>query len=210
MEEAERMYERSRALHDGGAISHEGLDQAETAYRIARAQHEQAREAASLVDEGPRAERIAAQEAAVRAAEAALAQVDAQLANARIVAPFAGVVNLRHREQGETVAPGMPVLTIMNPDDRWVRIYVREDEVGRVRVGQDAVITSDSYPGRGYRGRVSFIASQAEFTPRNVQTTEQRVKLVYAVKVAITGDTTQVLKAGVPADVRLVPARRER
>jgi HlyD family secretion protein len=203
LEEAERMYRRSRALHEGGAISREALEQAETALEVARAQHEQAREAAQLVVAGPRDERIAAQEAAVAAAEAALAQVAAQLENARVVAPFAGVVSVRHREPGETVSPGLPVLTIMDPADRWVRIYVREDEVGRVALGQAAEITADSYPGETYAGRVSFIASEAEFTPRNVQTAEERVKLVYAVKVAITGDSAQVLKSGVPADVRL-------
>ncbi|HSJ16285.1 MAG TPA: HlyD family efflux transporter periplasmic adaptor subunit [Longimicrobiales bacterium] len=209
LEEAERVYARSRVLHEGGAISREALDQAETAYRVAQAQHRQTQQAARLVDEGPRAERITAQAAAVQAAEAALAQVDAQLDNARIRAPFGGVVSVRHREPGETVGPGLPVLTVMDPADRWVRIYVREDEVGRVAIGQDAIITADSYPGREYAGRVSFIAGEAEFTPRNVQTAEERVKLVYAVKVAITGDSALVLKSGVPADVRLAARRTE-
>ncbi|HKJ93766.1 MAG TPA: HlyD family efflux transporter periplasmic adaptor subunit, partial [Longimicrobiales bacterium] len=83
------------------------------------------------------------------------------------------------------------------------RIYVPENEVGRVSIGQKAVITSDSYPDRTYDGAVTFIASQAEFTPRNVQTPEERVKLVYAVKVRVTGDTRQDLKPGLPADVTL-------
>jgi HlyD family secretion protein len=95
------------------------------------------------------------------------------------------------------------VLTIMNPDDRWVRIYVAEDRIGAVHVGQAAQITADTYPDKRYGGQVSFVASQAEFTPRNVQTREERVKLVYAVKVRITQDATHDLKPGVPADVRL-------
>jgi HlyD family secretion protein len=110
---------------------------------------------------------------------------------------------VKDREVGETVAAGAPVLTIMNPDDRWVRIFVAEDKVGAVHVGQVAQITADTYKDRHYGGQVSFVASQAEFTPRNVQTREERVKLVYAVKVRITQDSTYDLKPGVPADVRL-------
>ena len=95
------------------------------------------------------------------------------------------------------------MLTIMNPDDRWVRIYVRENRIGAVRLGTRAVVTSDTYPEREYDGEVMFIASEAEFTPKNVQTTEERVKLVYAVKVRITGDAQHELKPGMPADVWL-------
>ena len=153
---------------------------------------------------GPRSERIDAARAQVAAAEAAVAQVDATRANATVLAPFAGVVTVRHREPGETVGAGQPVVTLMNPDDRWVRIYVREDRIGRVSLGQPAHITSDSHPGIAFDGRVVHIASEAEFTPRNVQTDEERVKLVYAVKVQIVADEALALKPGVPADVALL------
>jgi HlyD family secretion protein len=93
----------------------------------------------------------------------------------------------------------------MNLDDRWVRIYVPETRIGAVQLGGAATITADTYPDRTYQGAVSFIASQAEFTPRNVQTREERVKLVYAVKVRITSDAGYDLKPGIPADVRLGP-----
>jgi HlyD family secretion protein len=203
MQEAARLLDRTRALEAGGAVSREALDQAQSAYEIARAQHEQAREQQGMVRLGPRAERIAAQEALVRQAESALAQADAALANAIITAPFDGIITVRHRQPGEAVGPGAPVLTLMNPADRWVRIYVRQDAVGRVSIGQTARIRTDSEPGRDYGGRVTFIGSQAEFTPRNVQTAEQRVRLVYAVRVAITEDPGMVLKPGLPADVTL-------
>ncbi len=203
MEEAGRGYERTRLLHDGGAVSREALDQAETAYEVARAQHEQARETLDLVESGPRPERIEAQRAAVRHAAAAVDQAAALLAQSEMRAPYAGIVTVRHREPGEVVSPGLPVVTVMNPDDRWVRIYVREDAIGRVHVGQAARITSDSYRDRSYRGEVVFIAGEAEFTPRNVQTAEERVKLVYAVKVRIADDAARDLKPGVPADVVL-------
>jgi HlyD family secretion protein len=203
MQEAQRLLERTRALEAGGAVSREALDQAQSAYEVARAQHEQAREQLGMVRTGPRAERITAQQAVVRQAESALAQADAVLANAIIRAPFDGIITVRHRQPGEAVGVGAPVLTLMDPSDRWVRIYVRQDVVGGVSIGQPAEIRTDSEPERAYSGRVTFIGSQAEFTPRNVQTAEQRVRLVYAVRVAITDDAAMVLKPGLPADVTL-------
>jgi len=202
-DEARASLDRARKLYEGGAISKEDFDRAETAYTVARAQAQQAVEQQSLVNVGPRAERIAAQRAAVGEAQALVDQGRAVIDNASILAPFPGVITVRHREPGEAVSPGLPVLTLLNPADRWVRIYVREDQVGRVRIGQIAEIRSDSNPKKTYRGRVSFIASEAEFTPRNVQTAEERVKLVYAVKVTIVGDEANELKSGVPADVTL-------
>ncbi len=201
--DARRDLERARRLFEGGAVSREMLDKAETAAQVAQSAADQARERVRLLEEGPRQERVAAQAAAVAQAEAAVSQVDAALANSVVTIPFGGIVTIRHREPGETVSPGAPVLTLMDPEDRWVRIYIREDRIGEVRLGQDATITSDTYPDRTYRGQVIFIASEAEFTPRNVQTTAERVKLVYAVKVQVTEDPSHDLKPGIPADVTL-------
>ena len=200
---ADRDAQRAQKLFDGGAVSQQALDKATTARDVADAARDQARDALTLVQEGPRAEIIRAQRALVSQAHANLDRAQAALANAVIRAPFPGVVTVRHREPGEIVSPGAPIVTLLNPDDRWVRIYVREDEIGRVHVGQKATITSDTYPDRTYHGRVTYIGSQAEFTPRNVQTQEERIKLVYPVKVRITGDTAFELKPGVPADVTL-------
>jgi len=201
--EAERVARRSKNLFEGDALSREQLDQAETALEVATQRARQAADQLKLVKQGPRAEQVAAQRAAVRSAEAAVSQVEVALAYAEVRAPFAGIVTVRHREPGETVGPGLPVLTIMNPDDRWVRIYVREDRVGQVSLGQNASIRTDSYADSSFGGRVRYVASEAEFTPRNVQTTEERLKLVYAVKVGITGDAGLALKPGMPADVTL-------
>jgi HlyD family secretion protein len=156
-----------------------------------------------LLQIGPRPERIDAQRAAVAAAQATVQQINAMLGNAVIHAPFDGVVTVKDREIGETVSPGAPVLTVTNLDDRWVRIYIPETRIGAVHLGEGATITADTYKGRVYRGAVSFIASEAEFTPKNVQTKDERVKLVYAVKVRITSDSTYDLKPGIPADVQL-------
>ncbi len=203
LDDAQRDLERTRRLFEGGAVSRELLDKHQTAYQVAKAEYERAKEALEILETGPRAERIAAQRALLAQAEAALAQIDAALEFAVIRAPFDGVVTVRHREPGEAVAPGTPVVTLMNPDDRWVRIFVPADRVGRLTLGQPAVITGDAYPGRTYEGEVVFISDEAEFTPRNVQTPEERVKLVHRVKVRITGDPGFDLKPGLAADVRL-------
>jgi len=200
---ARRDRDRTQRLLEGGAVSQQALDHQQTAFEIAEADHESATERLQILETGPRSERVAAQRAQLAGAEAQLKQVEATLENAVVRAPFGGTVSVKHREPGEIVQPGLPVVSIMNSDDRWVRIYVREDQVGRISVGQEAELTADSYPDRTYRGRVIFIASEAEFTPRNVQTAEERVKLVYRVKVQITEDDTYDLKPGLAADVRL-------
>ena len=204
--DAQRDLARAQQLLRGGAASQETFDKARLAADVARSQREQAAQQLKLVQAGPRVERIAAQRAMVEAADALLGQVTAQLTNAVVIAPFAGVVTVRQREPGEIVAPGTPVLTVSNMGDRWVRIYIAEDRLGAVKLGAPATITTDTYRDRTYTGAVSFIASQAEFTPRNVQTTDERVKLVYAVKVRVTGDTANALKPGMPADVTIRPA----
>lgn len=201
--DAQRDLERTHRLFDAGAMSQDQYDKARLQVDVLTSQKSQAEQALQLVQAGPRPERIEAQRAVVAQAQAALAQLDAALANAVIRAPFAGVVTVKDREAGETVPAGAPVVTIMNMGDRWVRIYIPENQLGSVHIGQQASITSDTYKDKTYGGEVSFIASQAEFTPRNVQTREERVKLVYAVKVRITQDSTLDLKPGLPADVAL-------
>ena len=203
LDDAVRDRERTERLYRGGALSLEALDKARLAEDLARSQFEQVEEQRRLVEAGPRQERIDAQQAQLAAAEAALRVVDAMIAQMTITAGGDGVVTVRHREPGEIVAPGAAVLTVMDRGERWVRIFVKEDRIGAVSLGQRASIRSDTYPDRTYDGEVTFIASEAEFTPRNVQTPEERVKLVYAVKVRITGDPGFELKPGMPADVRL-------
>jgi HlyD family secretion protein len=200
---AKRDLERAERLFEGGAVSRQALDHQRTAFQMAEAEQESATERLQILETGPRSERIAVQRAQLLGAEAQVKQIEAALENALVRAPFAGTVSVKHREPGEIVQPGLPVLSVLNPDDRWVRIYVREDQVGRISVGQEVAVTADSYEDRTYRGRVIFIASEAEFTPRNVQTAAERVKLVYRVKVQITEDPSYDLKPGLAADVRI-------
>jgi HlyD family secretion protein len=180
LHDARRDLGRSRELLAGGAIGQEAYDKAQLAFKVAQSDNAQARANAQAIE--------------------------AVLANMIIRAGFDGVVTVRHREPGETVAPGLPVLTVMNPDDRWVRIYIPEYRIGAVHRGQKAAIQTDTYRDKRYGGEVTYIASAAEFTPKNVQTTEERVKLVYAVKVRVTDDPGFELKPGMPADVTLETA----
>lgn len=165
---------RSEILFEGGAVSQEQRDRDVTAANVAQAQLKEA-------------------EAAARVARVAHE-------DARLVSPVDAVVTRTHAEVGETVAAGRPVVTLTNLNKPWVRVYVPETVIGRIRLGSIADITVDSFPNRVFKGRVTYIASQAEFTPKNVQTQEERVKLVFAVDV--TADNPDgSLKPGMPADV---------
>lgn len=207
-DDAKRDLERTVKLKEGGAVSQESLDKAQVSFDVAKSAFEQAQDQHRLMASGPRRERIEAARAQLAQAEASVRAFDALLANMGVRSTFDGVVTVRHREPGEIVAAGSPVLTVMNRDDRWVRIYVPETRMGAVRLGLPATITTDTDRHKAYHGTVSYIASEAEFTPKTIQTSEERVKLVYAVKVRITDDATYDLKPGMPADVRLQLAPR--
>jgi HlyD family secretion protein len=199
---AKRDVERLAPLAEQSLVSRQAFDHQRTDLGVAEGEVTKASEELQLLESGPRAERIAAQRAELAQASATVDRYDAMLAQAVLRAPFTGTVTVRHREPGEALSAGVPVLTVRNFDDRWVRIYVPGDEVGHLRLGQRAAITADADPDRRYGGTISYIASVAEFTPRNVQSTKDRVKLVYEVRVRITGDSTVDLKPGLPADVR--------
>lgn len=203
LDDAELDLRRMTALLATGAISEQTFDKTKLARDVAATQYAQAQAALSLAEEGARREQIAAARAAVASAESQLGALEATIPNYFIRAPWTGVVTDRAHEPGEAVSAGMPVLTVMNPDDRWVRIYIPEDQVGAVRLGQVASITSDAFPARSLAGHVRWISNEAEFTPKNVQTKDDRVRLVYAAKVQIDGDSAMVLKPGTPADVRV-------
>jgi HlyD family secretion protein len=203
-EEAQAEAARSERLYQGGAMSRQAFDRAQTALSQATATRVQAEQALALAREGPRAETVSAQRALVEQARANFQRGQAALEQTIIHAPFGGRVTVRHREPGEVVPPGAPVITLLDPADRWVRIYVPENRVGRVSIGQPAEVRAGTFPDRVYKGEVVFVGDVAEFTPRNVQTAEERTRLVYPVKVRVTGDPDFDLKPGVPADVLLL------
>jgi HlyD family secretion protein len=145
---------------------------------------------------------LLAMQAQLEQAKAGLAIAEDDLNKSRLYAPFNAFVTVKDVEEKEFVQPGTPVLTVADLDEVWVKTYIPETELGRVRLGQDADVISDTFPGKVYRGKVTFISPEAEFTPKNVQTKEERVKLVYRIKVTLK-NPNQELKAGMPVDVIL-------
>ena len=137
--------------------------------------------------------------------EAARQQVEhAELAyqDQQLISPLNGVILIRVGEPGEGMSPGVPAVVIGDPQDVWMKLYISEGDIGRVFLGQKAAVTIDSFPGRSFKGRVTFISPKAEFTPKNVQTKEERVNQTFAVKVTLT-EPSGILKAGMPADCDL-------
>jgi len=189
--------ERLRAAEVGSRPQE--IAAAKAALRQAQDQTTAAKAALDLAVAGPRAETIEAARARVAQAEAVLKAAQTQFGYTTIRAPVDGVVVLRAAELGELVTPGMPILRVSVIDRPWLRVYVPETDLGRVKLGQKADVISDTYPDRKYPGRVVEIAEQPEFTPKNVQTREERVKLVFGVKIEVENPNRE-LKPGMPAD----------
>jgi HlyD family secretion protein len=199
-----RELRRVRELFGKDLVAAQEVDRAQQAYEVAVANEVAARERLALVEAGPRPHEVEAARARVAEARAALTLAQARLAEARLVSPITGLVLRKNVEVGETVNPGVSILTLMDPRDLWVRAYVPEIDIGRVKLGQEARITVDAYPGRAFAGTVSEIASEAEFTPKNVQTRKERVNLVFRIKIAVR-NPDGVLKPGMPADAEIHP-----
>ena len=138
-------------------------------------------------------------EARVKESRAALALAETRLGYAALTSPVTGIVLSKAIESGEYVFPGTTVVTIGNLEQVWVRAYINETDLGRVKVGQAARVMADTYPDKSYPGKVAFISSEAEFTPKNVQTAKERVKLVYRIKIDVANPAME-LKPGMPAD----------
>jgi HlyD family secretion protein len=137
--------------------------------------------------------------AQIKEAKAALEVTKRQLEYSEVLAPISGVVLVKSAEVGEYVSPGATVLTIADLDHVWLKAYVDETDLGQVKLGQKVRVKTDTFPNKGYEGKVSFISSEAEFTPKQVQTQKERVKLVYRIKVDIE-NLKRELKPGMPAD----------
>lgn len=195
----EREYQRTDQLYTKDLIAAQDVDRARQAYEVAKAQERSARERLALLLAGSRPDQIDAARWQVTQAESALAQAQSRLREAVVVSPIAGVVLRKNLEAGETANPGVPILTLVNPKDVWLRAYVPETEVGRLKVGDTAALRVDAFPNRVFTGRLIEIGSEAEFTPRNVQTKKERVTLVFRIKIQID-NPDGLLKPGLPAD----------
>ncbi len=226
--EADRLardFDRIAALYDRGTVARREFETARAAAEVAQARVTEAREnlllvregprreevaqaraalersleTLSLVREGPRPETIAQARARLRQAQEAAALARTRLSYATVRSPLGGIVLSKNVEPGDYVAAGTPVVTVGDLRNAWVRAYVEETDLARVKVGQAVAVGNDTYPGKRYAGRVSFISPEAEFTPKSVQTSRERVKLVYRIKVDIDNPAME-LKPGMPVD----------
>lgn len=145
---------------------------------------------------------LKALQAQIDQAAAAMAIVEDDLNESRLRAPFNGLVSVKNVDEGEYVQVGTPVLTLAQTKRLWVKTYIPETHLGRIQIGQEAYIISDTFPDKRYVGNITYISPKAEFTPKNVQTREERIKLVYRIKVSLD-NLNQELKAGMPVDVVL-------
>ena len=198
---------RMRELASTGSVTPKQKDDAEARLTVAEAQRNAAGEALAKMRRLARPEEVQAAEARLAQAVAAADLLRKTIADCTIVAPAGGVVTRKAVEPGELVSPGSTVVTLSELDSVYVMIYVTEKELGRVRLGDAAEVAIDAFPGRTFPGKVTYISPEAEFTPKNVQTKEDRVKLVFGVKVEIE-NPEGLLKPGLPADatVRVGPA----
>jgi membrane fusion protein YbhG len=190
-------YKRFETLWQQQAAARQIRDQALTSAKESHAALERDR---ALV--GVALRNVAAAEANVKAAADALRLGQITLDYTVLRAPFSGVILVRNAELGEAVQPGSPVVTLADLDHVWLRAYVNEADLGKIVWGQPAVVTTDTWPGRHYAGWVSFISSEAEFTPKSVETHAERVTLVYRIKIDVDNSQHQ-LKPGMPADARI-------
>lgn len=197
---------RYEAASEKRAVSGEDRDIAATELKRAQATYERVKQSYDQILEGTRKEQIAVNRANVELARQNLEMSRIRLGYTVLLAPKSGVVLVRQAELGEVMAEGTPVVTIGDLDHVWLRGYINETDLGRVRWGQPATVHTDTYPDKTYRGRLSFISSEAEFTPKSVETHKERVTLVYRVKIDLSNPDHE-LKPGMPADavIELAP-----
>jgi HlyD family secretion protein len=202
LEDARLVYRRTQELYRDKTTPKQSLDNAEAAFESARADADAAQQALTLALKGPREEDIAAARAQAQASEAALRLAERELADTKLYAPSEGVIQDRILEPGDMAFPETPVFTLALTNPTWVRAYVPEPSLGKIAPGMKAYITTDSFPGKIYRGWIGFISPTAEFTPKEVQTPELRTKLVYRIRVYACNPNNE-LRLGMPVTVTI-------
>ncbi len=197
---AETDLRRMQDLLDRGSGTPKARDDARTGRDVAVARLAEAEEILRRLRAGSRAEEIDAAKAREAAAQARVAQLEQQIADATITSPIAGVVTETLVEAGELLAPGAPLLVVTDLADAWLTVFLPETDLGRLRLGQEAEVETDGGDRRA--GTLAHVASIAEFTPRNVQTQDERAKLVFRVKIRLD-NADGLFKPGMPATARL-------
>jgi len=203
LREAEPTHRRTKILAQSQYVSQQQLDNAEAALNSARANLDGAQQTLTLSVKGPRQEDIDAARAQLKAYEAALDKTKEELADTRLYAPEQAVVQDRILEPGDMASPQTPIFTLALDNPIWIRAYVSEPDLGKIAQGMRAEVRTDSFPNKTYRAWIGFISPTAEFTPKQVETTELRSKLVYRLRVYVCNPQNE-LRLGMPADV-LIP-----
>jgi HlyD family secretion protein len=199
---AQLTFQRVTNLQAQAVLPPQSLDDATAALNVANAKLSAAKQTYDLMVLGPRKEDIATSKATLQAYEADLALARRELADARLYAPANGVIRDRVLEPGDMASPQKPVFTLALDDPLWVRAYVAETDLGKIRLGMKAEVTTDSYPGKHYEAWIGFISPTAEFTPKSVETAEVRTKLVYQVRAFVRNPQGE-LRLGMPAVVTI-------
>lgn len=199
-ENARTYYQRIDALFTQSAVSRQTRDDAEARWKAAAANLENARAALQLSDAGPRQEDIDAAEAQLEALKVSLETQEYNLSQATLTAPLDGVIRSRLLEPGDMASPTKSVYLIGLDTTKWIRAYISESQLGKIREGMQARITIDSFPDQPLTGQVGYISNTAEFTPKSVQTTDLRTSLLYEVRIYVT-DEKDRLRMGMPATV---------
>jgi len=179
----------------------EEIDQ--QAAQVARARALLKMSEANALEIQRRSEELSTRKAEEARSKASLQLIGTQITDTVAVSPVDGVVLVKAADVGEVLAPGTSVVTVGDIDHPWLRGYINETDLAKVKIGSRARVKTDSYPGKFYNGRVSFIASEAEFTPKQIQTQQERVKLVYRVKIDLENPNRE-LKSNMPADAEIV------
>ena len=202
VDNARRNYKRIRKTELTGASTEQALDNARSEFKVQTALLEAGKQTLDLALEGPRREDIAEAKDRLQSARAALDLLQIRLKDATLKAPSSGVIQSRILEPGEMALPGRPVFTLALTDPKWVRAYVPEPDLGLIQEGLPTSVVSDSFPDHSFEGWVGFISPLAEFTPKNVETTDLRTKLVYEVRVFVR-DPDNRLRLGMPVTVHI-------
>jgi len=199
LKDSKREYKRIQKLYDEEVVDLGSRDKTEAAYEAAQKRYEIAKKNYEIALEGSRKEEIQAGEAVKEAAEAQVRFIERQIEDATVTIPIDGVISERYVELGEFVSVGSLIATVIDLKHVWIMAYVSEKNLGKVKLGQQGKVMVDSFPDKEFTGKVSYISPEAEFTPKNIQTKEERVKLVFGVKIEVE-NPNQELKLGMPAD----------
>ncbi|WP_418790016.1 HlyD family secretion protein [Phosphitispora sp. TUW77] len=210
MENSRGTLERMKELFIEGGVTQQQVSDAETAYATAKAQYESygsqkksAEQHLDLLKSGATREVLNIADAGVTQAQANLEIAKTNLEKTILYAPVDGIISSVNFNEGEVVLAGSRVLTIMETKDMWIDVYVSETELPKIKLGQQAEINIDAFPEKVFHGEVNFISPEAEFTPKNLQTKDERVNMVFGVRVAVI-DGKDILKTGLPADVKIL------